>query len=170
MINPSNKASTLLAKINHQVLATAIQSLTHKDSDESALRLGGVLAIAVVYPDRSVVEFESVSIGLPGLKFGRYSKNAAEKIARLFDRRTNGNNEVVSSVSADEKLGTYGGGVFFLNLQAGHPEEIYISFSGGPPEVDEALSFVIGEKLGLETPKYENPLIPRARELLEDLV
>ncbi len=170
MINPVSRASILLASINQQILTTAIRFLTHKDDDVFAIRLGGVLAIAVVYPDRNFAEFQSVSIGLPGLKFGRFARNTAEKVARLFERRAEGNDEVAASVSADDTLGTYGGCIFFRSRLAGCHEEIYVSFSGAPPEVDEALAFVIGEQLGLETPKYENPLIPRARELLEDLI
>jgi len=164
MSNPSNKASALLDRINHKNFIEALRVICGENGGE---RFGCVLAIAVVHPDTEVTECVSVSIGLPGLKFGRYARNAAEKINRLFERRMEGNDEVAASESADDILGTYGGCIFFKGEA---PLEVYISFSGAPPEVDEALAFVIGEKLGLMTPTYENPLIPRIRELLDNLV
>jgi hypothetical protein len=125
----------------------------------------------MVYPDHDYIKFASASIGKPGLKFGRYAQNAAEKIKRLHERRMDGSDEFAASVSADDVLETYGGCIVFSNLTSPMVNEVYISFSGAPADIDEALAFVIGEKLGLEIPSgYENIHIPRARELLADLI
>lgn len=158
----------MLRQISHITLTAAIETLCLELTGEK--RHGGVLAIATVYQGVDGANFESTSIGNPGLKFGRYARNASEKIARLFERRADGNDEVAASVSANEQLGTYGGCIHFKSKRTDIVEEVYISFSGAPPEVDEALVFVIGEKLGLQTPTYENPLIPRVRELLAELI
>src|SRR3989344_4467472 len=67
----------------------------------------------------------------------------------------------------DERLRTYGGCIVFETEEY----EIYISFSGAPAKVDEAIVFVIGENYGLSVPHsyiLQNDLIPRTRKLYAD--
>lgn len=163
MKKPSNSAANIIRHLNHTRLMKAFKTLCGDDRD----RNGFVLAIATTDNlGNGITEFASVSIGRPGKKFGRYAKNAAEKIERLFNRREEGKSEIASSQSADIDREMFGGCIFFRSLVNG---DVYISISGGPAEVDEALSFVIGEKYGFNAPQYKNPLIPEVRELLVKL-
>ncbi len=164
--NPPNFTASVLDSIHHGKLTVALQILT---AENGGSRHGGVLAMASVWSDRNDSQFSSTVIGRPGVKIGRYARNAAEKIARLMERRAEGNEEVAASESADEAHDTYGGCIVFKSKKK-FDLEVYISFSGAPPEVDEAIVFVIGEMLGLVTPAYENQLITRARELMKNIM
>ncbi len=124
-------------------------------------RHGGVLLIAVMDPVCSSCETKSV--GNPGSKLADYAFNAGEKFRRLLERRRAGNSEVASSVSASPPA-TYGGCIVAMNEDGC---EVYLSFSGGPAKVDEAICFVLAEKLCLTIPDYQNELIEQARELLK---
>lgn len=162
--------TNFFAAINLNCLAVAMKTMCEESNQAdrpNTPRNGGVLAIAVVDPDCEGVDFMSMNVGSPGNKFGRYAKNAAEKVGRIFERRLESNDDIAASVSADDLLGTYGGCIVF----SGGQFEVYISFSGAPPQIDEALAFVIGEKLGFTMlGEYKNEYISRARELLADLI
>ncbi len=163
-------ARQILNNLDLFELASAMYSLCEETGQidrHSTPRRGGVIAVGVVNQDGEGITFVSTSFGEPGLKFGRYALNAAEKINRLFGRRQEGNDECAASMSADDTLGTFGGCIAFSE---GILSECYISISGAPPEIDEALAFVIGERLGFKTPEYANEHIASARELLRGLI
>lgn len=164
-------ARQLLNVLDLCLLADALLTLSDEAGQADRTntpRRGGVIAISVVNSDGEGTTFGSNSFGEPGWKIGRYSRNAAEKIARLLERRLEGNNECAASMSANEELGTFGGCIAFV---CDPSKECYISISGAPPEIDEALAYVVGEKLGFNLPEgYENPRVPRARELLQGLI
>lgn len=131
-------------------------------------RTGGVMAILVVDPrDHGQNSLASLSFGQPGLKISGNLFNAHEKIHRLHERRWNSRDgimDVASSQSANNTT-TYGGCILFRDNLGRY---VYISYSGAPPEVDEAISFVAGVKLpNLIAPQgYVNPLIDRAFRLM----
>lgn len=159
-------AQSLLTEICLNHLTTAIFELS--ELQKSPDRRGGILLIAVVHPDRSARPSQiSSSFGDPGLKIGRYAKNAGEKFSRLFERRLEGNTEIASSESADASLGTYGGCIACFD---DHGQEVYISISGGTPDADEASAYTIGKLLGLKMPNYNNPLLEDARVHLDGIV
>lgn len=162
MIDPDE----LHKQLNAAVVCQALKNLCLDSSD----RNGGVLVIAVVNTEGWEMKTVSRSIGKPGIKTLRYAKNANEKVARLFQRRCEGKDENTSSVSAnpndpDEGKRTYGG-----CIRAVTPSglDVYFSFSGGPPDIDEAICYVIAEKLGLKTFPCENRHLPSARDLLKN--
>ncbi len=160
-----DQASKLLDRISFVGVWGVVHVLS-REIDGNA-RLGGVLAVGYYAKKSGTMWFASRSVGDVTHNAFKYAKNAAEKIARLRQRREGGEHEFAASQSADEEnldiqLRTYGGCLVFEDQDC----EIYISFSGAPPKVDEATVFLVGENLGLETPKgYQNPLIPRARQI-----
>ncbi len=168
IMNPQNLATETLNRLNHKVIADAIQKLSEEQGKPDCR--GGVLAISIVSNSIPLEEFSSISIGIPGDRFGHLARNAAEKIARLYDLRIGGSNDVAASQSANPDAGSYGGCIVSHGILGDTYVQIYISFSGAPAEVDEAVVFVIGEKLGFKAPIYSNPLLTRARELLADVV
>ena len=165
-INPAN---AILKKLSLNVLTLAFQKLCQEVGDGS--RSGGVIAVLFVNLDGGSY-WASINFGSPGNKCQTYAYFVAEKIRRLCERRlTEGHEDVAASQSADpthpnSKLRSYGGAIAFV---PGDNTEVYVGISGGPPEVDEALAFAIGEKLGLPCPKYENPRVARARTLLDGI-
>ena len=123
-------------------------------------RLGGVWMIAVINDTPTLA---SESFGNPGRKISRFAFNAHEKFRRLLDRRAEGSYDVASSQSADN-VTTFGGCLVFSDSIG---NDVYISISGGPPEIDEAITYAIGFKLGLTPPKCENPHIERAIAMMD---
>lgn len=126
---------------------------------------GGILSV-VVYRGGSSPEYsvKTIQIGKPGKATFDFMFFAAEKIRRLHDRRAKGGSDFASSQSA-HTAGQYGGCIVATTSGGA---EVYFSFAGAPDVVDEAVVFVLAEKLGLIVPEgYENPLLERARELLE---
>jgi hypothetical protein len=168
IMNQQNLAVHMLNRLNHKVIAEAIQKLSEEQGKPECK--GGVLAISLTSYNISLADYASISIGLPGKGFGHSARYAAEKIARLYDLRMEGSNDVAASQSANPSAGSYGGCIIFHGSLGDIYAQIYISFSGAPAEVDEAVVFVVGERLGLKAPTYSNPLLSRARELLTDAV
>ncbi len=173
MNSESNYASTLLAHIHQPTFLDALNRIAQERGRTDCC--GGVLAIASLVPHAGINEFASLSIGTPMQKFGRYARNAAEKINRLYQRRAEGHDDIAASTSADESnpdesARTYGGAIYFTGIRHGKLHEVYISFSGAPPEVDEAIAFVLGQQLGFKAPAYENPLISIAQDALSHVV
>jgi hypothetical protein len=165
------KSACCLHNVNPDTVAEAVRTLSkqHDNSD----RFGGVLAIAIINLDETHVgELASETVGKVSIhKVGVYAYHAHEKIRRLIGRRVAGHLDIAASQSAEpnatiEKLRTYGGCIAFRNKHPFKKREYYISFSGAAPEVDEAIAFVIGQLLGLDVPRYENPFIPLAYEIL----
>ncbi|OHA23856.1 MAG: hypothetical protein A3B11_01085 [Candidatus Taylorbacteria bacterium RIFCSPLOWO2_01_FULL_44_26] len=171
-MNATNRAQDALDLINHRAVALTAADLSI-EQEKPDVR-GGVLAIAMFSrksPDEEAY-FASRSVGFIGNKCGGCAKNATEKIYRLRKRRMEKHPDIASSQSAnpedlDERLRTYGGCIVFETEEY----EIYISFSGAPAKVDEAIVFVIGENYGLSVPHsyiLQNDLIPRTRKLYAD--
>ncbi len=165
-------ASAILELIPHDDIALVVKMLSREyEGEKGPERSSGVLAVAVVHRVSSSVWFASRNIGVPRIKSLHCATHAAEKIRRLAERRLDGFPDVSASQSAEPNhpnpdVRTYGGClVFHLQVQG---REIYISFSGAKPEVDEAVVFIIGEHLNFPAPDgYENKLIPRAREIFQ---
>ncbi|MDB5204099.1 MAG: hypothetical protein JWP09_127 [Candidatus Taylorbacteria bacterium] len=141
------------------------------DSPEK-VRTGGVFAFAYLpkdAPEQSMLW--SVSFGSPGANIIGNGYHAVEKINRTRNRRTEGHNDSTSTQSADEtnpdkSLRTYGGCVVFRGDHDG--DEIYISISGGPPRVDEAMSYATGLACGFNPlTSMETPLVEEAMEMLK---
>lgn len=65
-------------------------------------------------------------------KKSKYLQCATEKVTRMVCHHLNTSFEL-----GDEKLGRFGGGVSFNN-------ELFIACSGYPPEIDEAISYLVG--------------------------
>lgn len=159
-------AQSLLTEICLNQLGEAIAKLS--EIQNSPNRRGGVLLIAVIDLDGGVIPSQiSSSFGDPGLKIGRYTKNASEKFSRLLERRLEGRTEIAASESADDLLKTYGGCIVGLN-NFGH--EVYISISGGTPDADEASAYILGEMLGLKMPNYNNLLLKDTRKHLDGAI
>lgn len=158
-------ARTLLSCINFSALKNTIKTLSMEFNASD--RPGGVIAIATFPTEAGCDDLASESIGEP-LKLTTFGYHAHEKLNRLFIRRYNGGQDVASSQSANSEdltNPTYGGCVFFKDNKG---DSIYISFSGAPPEVDEAVVIAIGTLMGFTSPNIENKLTPRAIELLAD--
>lgn len=156
----TSPASSFQARIKPEVIAHAIMILNREVSQKrnEPDRLGGVLMIAVIDKNKEgVPSLVSEAIGNPAEKISRFAFNAHEKFRRLFDRRAAGKQETASSESADNET-TFGGCVVFIDNDG---NEVYISISGGPPQVDEAIVYAIGLKLGL------NAIITPASQLIE---
>jgi hypothetical protein len=163
----TSQARSYQARIKPEVIAHAIMILNREVSQPSTEpdRLGGVLMIAVIdKKEGGRPSLVSEAIGDAGEKITRFAFNAHEKFRRLSVRRASGKQEVASSESADN-LTMFGGCVVFIDNDG---NEVYISISGGPPEVDEAIVYAIGLKLGLNAiVNPENPLIERASALID---
>lgn len=161
---PSNShAKILLSCINLSTLEEAVRTLSTEFNGSD--KPGGVIAIATFAMEAGGDDLASESVGDP-LKLAAFGYHAHEKIHRLFTRRSKGGQDVASSQSADPvnpTSPTYGGCVFFTDSKG---DNIYISFSGAPPEVDEAIVIAIGTLLGFTPPNVENKLTQRAIELL----
>jgi hypothetical protein len=89
----------------------------------------------------------------------------------LYTRRREGFLDFAVPQSA--YVSNSGGGCLVFNARIG-ASEFYLSFSGETsgalPEIDEAVVYILGEKLELISPmNYQNPFIARARELLQDV-
>ena len=158
-------AEMLLAQINREVVANVANELgqivDHKP------RPGGLVVIEIFYSDKPELSTSaSVSVGSPGANMHENAYYAHEKIRRLRNFRRQGLNHVASSESADKDKGQYGGAIFALEE---HNVEVYISYSGAPQEVDEAISFVLARGFHLlVSDSYVNPIVERATLLLAD--
>ena len=157
-------AQDYLNRIRLREVASALIALsTENEPLDSPIRNGGILSIMVL-PSNSetTTSLSTRNVGNPGPKISNYAHHAHEKLRRLYTRRGTGGRDVAASHSADN-VTTFGGAIFFR----ADVVDVYISLSGAPPKVDEAIAYVIGEKLGLPAPQgYENSLLERARELL----
>lgn len=156
-------AKILLSCIDFSVLENAVRTLSMEFNESN--KPGGVIAIATFPTEAGGDDLASASVGEP-LKLTTFGYHAHEKLNRLFIQRYNGGQDVASSQSANPKdldNPTYGGCVFFTD---GKGSDIYISFSGAPPEVDEAVVIAIGILMGFTPPNIENKMINRAVELL----
>lgn len=167
-MNQENLAVHMLNRLDNKVITEAIRVLCEEQSKPNSR--GGMLAIGIISHNICLVDFASISIGMPGGKFGHLALKTAEKIARLYDLRMEGSDHVAASQSADEDAGSDEGCVFFHGKLGDIYAQIYISFAGAPEGVNEAIVFVIGERLGLISPDYLNPLLERTRELLANVV
>ena len=159
-------ALAYLARVNGEKLIHAASALSLQSC--SYVRTGGVMAITVVNPRVSELNnHASVSFGNPGFKINEYGLNAHEKIRRLRQRRDRTKapevKEIASSQSADGKT-MHGGALVFTDKEGC---EVYLSFSGAPAMVDEALMYVVGLQLGLIVPPtYQNQFIDEAMRLM----
>lgn len=156
-------AKVLLSCIDLSALENAVRTLSMEFNGSD--KPGGVIAIATFAAEAGGDDLVSESVGEP-LKLSAFGYHAHEKIHRLFTQRSKGGQDVASSQSADPgnpTSPTYGGCVFFTDSKG---DSIYISFSGAPPEVDEAVVIAIGTLLGFTPPNIENGLVQRAIELL----
>lgn len=161
----NSHAKILLSCIDLSALENAVRTLSTEFNNSD--KPGGVIAIATFAMEAGGDDLASESVGEP-LKLAAFGYHAHEKINRLFTRRSKGTGDVASSQSANPKdpaNPTYGGCVFFTDSKG---DNIYISFSGAPPEVDEAVVIAIGTLLGFTPPNVENKLTQRAIELLAD--
>ncbi len=161
-------AQDYLNRIRLDEVISTIRILSRRNEHpESPPRNGGVLSITVVaVSDVATTSLAATSVGNPGGKIHTYAFNAHEKLRRLYTRRKVGKEDVAASQSADNE-NVFGGAIYFLASNA----DVYISLSGAPPKVDEAIAFVLGEKLGLTGPKeYRNVLLDDARELLAHVI
>ena len=146
------------------LLAAEIARLTKEFKSDREFK-GGVLTISIPYPEGA--SHEAHTLGDPGINTVDFGFFAAEKIRRLQNRRQTeeGKNEFASSHSADKEKERYGGCIL-AHTEDG--DEVYLSFSGAPDVVDEAVVYVIAEALGFKVPEgYTNPLVPKARELIQ---
>src|SRR5271168_853475 len=155
-------ASDYLVRVDSFTLAHIANQLgLEKDGKE---RSGGVLVVEVLdlkEPGHS--NTCSLTVGAPGLNVSNNAFYVHEKIRRLRNIRSEGGGDYSSSQSADPSQGKYGGAVVGL---LGETTEIYISYSGAPAEVDEALSYILAKSFGLTvSDDYKNPMLDRAREL-----
>jgi len=146
---PEN-ALFFLAKICLKELADAVIELC---SNEVSPRKGGILAIVVIDPEhQSPSSSASLSVGDPTKRIVWHCKNVHEKI---------------ENINSDLRTG-------LINTLVGFNKdgyEVYTCFSGTHSrEIDGAIGYVIGEKLELKMPVYENPFLARVRELLENVI
>lgn len=163
-LNDKHVAAAILDQINHRAIAEVARMLSHETHKK--IVLGGVLGVAIVTRASNVVLFASITVGLPGKSGGRFANNTAEKIMRLHQRRLAGHKDIAASESAnptdpDERLRTYGGCICFEE----NDNDTYISFSGAPPDVDEAIAFLAGATVGITRPDFKNKLVARAIEI-----
>ena len=171
----SFNALSLLNLINPEIVIAAVNRLSEEQGSPG--RTGGVIAIAVINKTKpELSSFASAAIGAPGLKVTSYGKNVSEKIWRLYTRRAEGKDEFAASQSADPghtTHPTYGGCIVFKLCLPDKGEDdldIYISFSGAPPDVDEVIVYVLGESMGFVNMISGYPLYERAHELLKGAV
>ncbi len=166
--NRSDYTKGLLESINCTKLAAALRTLA---KEQGEVQSGGVLAIAARWKDLDTSQFKSCDFGETNLNFGICAVQAANVVAKLFERRRHRFQEIAGSQCTDGSYANNGSAMVFESVESEpYHIEVYIGLSRTPSDVDEALLYVIGEMLGLKTPKYKNPLIPRARELLAGAV
>ncbi len=151
-------------------IATLVNKLCNSQGIPN--RNGGVLALMMVRKTDRESWYTSLSVGsCPEEKWGGYMRNAPEKIGRLKRRRLDGIRDVAASQSADskskdERLWTYGGGLFFEDAEY----EYYFSFSGAPPMIDEVAMLMLGEESGWACPLgYINEHAELARAICKEL-
>jgi len=142
-------AHFLLERLCLNEIAKAVTELSKDGRDP---RTGGVLAIVVIDPNHQISpSHASLSVGESVRRLVWHAKHAHEKIEEAH---------------SDLMQGCINPAVAYN--EAGH--EVYIFFSGASRQIDDAISFVISEKLGLKVHAYENPLLERTRQLLEHVV
>lgn len=143
---------TALFFLDRICLNQVAEAVTELSKDDRDPRKGGVLAIVVIDPNHHISPtLASLSVGESVRRMVWHAKHAHEKIEEAHSDLVQGC--INPAVAYNE---------------AGY--EVYISFSGASRQIDDAISFVISEKLGLKVRAYESSLLERTRQLLEHVV
>ena len=122
-------------------------------STEDNVRTGGAVALLIAGERQQSLVVGSVS-ELDALRFVANAinkNNAMEKYSVILS-------EKVADASAEPPV--YGGGI--------EPTDgVYLSFSGFPPEWDQAFCLMIAERFGLITPQRTNSIIEASKNPLQ---
>jgi hypothetical protein len=167
----ATNAERFLNTFNRDIVANAVRVLS-KDHFQKD-KFGGVLTILIVDPEGkqpNLTSVASTSVGELGANAHEYVFHVSEKIKRLRKHHYGEDKHIASSQSAKPPE-TWGGCIVFSMGKDG-ATKVFISFSGAPWEVDEAIVLVLGEKLGLTPPAGHESLesyhfTTHARQLLD---
>jgi len=170
MIPSSFLASLYLNRID-PILWARVANQLGKEHDtaikqQTKERPGGILMIQIVnHKEPELTNGGLLKIGEPGLGFTDKTFFAAEKIRRIRFWREQGVLHHFASQSTDPSNEKWGGAVMGI-IDSG--VDGFLSYSGAPPLVDEALCYIFAQDEAWGVPQEfaeKNPWVKRGRYL-----